>query len=218
MSGGVATALEEAMEGRAEMADVVQAGLFDDLDETDTGSLTVPSPLSGALPAVAKRGRPKGAKGKRTEAVTAWLLSQARHPVLVLLEATTMTTVQLAERIGLRRQVHIVKETRVEMVDGKPVSVTVEREEEGDRFANDVLLDLFKLQMRMAESAAPYVAQRLPQAVELPNGANLNISIGGVHIGGAGVSDPARGGSAEVSVGDGMSVQLGQVGRSKSDD
>lgn len=214
MSGGVATALEEAMEDRATMADVVQAGLFDDLDEADTGSLTVPSPLSGALPAVAKRGRPKGAKGKRTEAVTAWLLSQARHPVLVLLEATTMTTVQLAERIGLQKQVVAETVTTTTTVDGKVTTVEVTTIKETDRFSNDVLLDLFKLQMRMAESAAPYVAQRLPQAVALEGGANLNISIGGVQIGaGSGVSDPARGEGPEFPVGDGMSVRLGQVGQ-----
>lgn len=218
MSGGVATALEEAMEGKADMADVVQAGLFDDLDETDTGSTSAPSPLSAALPAVAKRGRPKGAKGKRTEAVTAWLLSQHRHPVSVIMEAYSMSPIQLAERLGLRRETVTLTTTTTRIEDGKPVETVEEREVVGDHFSNDVLLDLFKLQQRMAEAAAPYVAQRLPQAVELGGGANLMLSIGGVQIGGgSGVSDPARGAAAEFPAGDGMSVRLGQVGQAKSD-
>jgi len=218
MSGGVAAALDEVMDGQADMADVVQAGLFDDLDETNTGSTSAASPLSAALPAVAKRGRPKGAKGKRTEAVTAWLLAQHRHPVSVLMEAYSMSTIQLAERLGLRRQMHTVKETVTTMIDGKAVAVETEREVEGESFANDVLLDLFKFQMRMAEAAAPYVAQKLPIAVEMDGKASLTIAFGGVDLGQQGVSDPARGEAGEISVGDGMSVRLGQVGQDKSDD
>src|SRR5690606_11914088 len=114
--------------------------------------LDAPSPLSAALPSAGRKpGRPKGAKNRRTEAVTAWLLAQHRHPLSVIMEAYTMSTVELAERLGLRRQTHIEKITTTRMIDGKAVSETVEREVEGDRFDNDVLLDLFKLQMRMAE-------------------------------------------------------------------
>lgn len=187
MSGGVATALSEAIEKAETMGEVVQAGLFEDLDETETGALDAPSPLSAALPSTSKRrGRPPNSKNRRTEAVTAWLLSQHRHPLSVMMEAYSMTPAELAARIGVEA-------------------------------SSDNLLDIFKLQVRMAEAVAPYVAQKLPQAVQLDAAANLSISFGGVDLSG-GVSSPARAGSPEISVGDGMSVRLGQVGRDKSDD
>jgi len=187
MSGGVATAVSEAIEKGESMDDVVQAGLFEELEPGETGNLSAPSPLSAALPNAGRRpGRPKGAKNRRTEAVTAWLLSQHRHPLSVMMEAYSMTPADLAERIGVEA-------------------------------TSDNLLDIFKLQVRMAEAVAPYVAQKLPQAVQLDAAANLSISFGGVDLSG-GVSSPARAGSPEISVGDGMSVRLGQVGRDKSDD
>lgn len=187
MSGGVATAVSEAIEKGESMDDVVQAGLFEELEPGETGNLSAPSPLSAALPSAGRRpGRPKGAKNRRTEAVTAWLLSQHRHPLSVMMEAYSMTPAELAERIGVEA-------------------------------SSDNLLDIFKLQVRMAEAVAPYVAQKLPQAVQLDAAANLSISFGGVDLSG-GVSSPARAGSPEISVADGMSVRLGQVGRDKSDD
>ncbi|MNY46125.1 hypothetical protein D3C86_1812760 [compost metagenome] len=82
----------------------------------------------------------------------------------------------------------------------------------------DTLLDIVKLQLRMAEAVTPYVAQKLPQAVQLEGGASLTLSFGGVALGAGGVSDPARAGSPEFPVGPGMGVRLGQVGRQKSDD
>jgi len=57
--GGVRSALDQAMaaasEGRGSMADIVQAGLFEDADQLtddETGALDVPSPLSFALAAL----------------------------------------------------------------------------------------------------------------------------------------------------------------------
>jgi hypothetical protein len=215
MSGGVRTALDQAMEGEAGMAEVVQAGLFEELEPCETGALDAPSPLSAALPSAGRRpGRPKGSKNRRTEAVTAWLLQQHRHPLSVIMEAYSMTPIQLAERIGLQKARKTVKEKR-EVAGG---IVEVEVEVTLDYFSNDVLLDLFKLQMRMAEAAAPYVAQKLPQAVQVEGGAALTVNFGGVQLGGSGVSVPARGEASEISVGEGMSVRLGQVGRDKSDD
>lgn len=218
MSGGVGTALDQAMKdeaGQAEMADVVQSGLFDDLEPCETGAFDAPSPLSAALPSSRSRGRPKGSKNRRTEAVTAWLLTQHRHPLSVMMEAYSMSTIQLAETLGLRRAaVEVTTET---MIDGKVVKTTVERE--GEHFSNDVLLDLFKLQQRMAEATAPYMAQKMPQAVQVEGGASLTVNFGGVNLGpDRDVSVPARAGSAEVPVGGGMSVRLGQVGRQQSDD
>lgn len=216
MSGGVGAALEQAVKGEADMAEIVQAGLFEELEPCETGALDAPSPLSAALPSAGRRpGRPKGSKNRRTEAVTAWLLTQHRHPLSVMMEAYSMTPEQLAERIGLRRAPVAV--TVKTMVEGKLVETTTEAE--GDYFSNDVILDILKLQVRMAEAVAPYVAQKLPQAVQIEGGASLTVNFSGVDLDrNAGVSVPARGEGGEISVGDGMSVRLGQVGRDKSDD
>lgn len=216
MSGGVGAAIEQAIDDQATMGDIVQAGLFEELETCETGALDAPSPLSRALPSAGKRvGRPKGSKNRRTEAVTAWLLTQHRHPLSVIMEAYSMSTIELAERLGLQKARKTVKE-KCEVAGG---IVEVEVEVVLDYFSNDVLLDLFKLQMRMAEATAPYVAQRLPQAVQVEGGAALTVNFGGVTLGGSqsDVSIPARGEAAEVSVGDGMSVRLGQVGRRQSD-
>ncbi|MBB5770134.1 hypothetical protein HNP47_000103 [Brevundimonas vesicularis] len=190
MSGGVSAALDQAVQGEADMAEVVQAGLFEELEPCETGNLTAPSPLAAALPSARKPGRPKGSKNRRTEAVTAWLLTQHRHPLSVMMEAYSMSPADFAKAIGI----------------AQPDS--------------DTLLDIVKLQLRMAEAVAPYVAQKLPQAVQVEGGAALTLNFGGVTLNGpqTGVSSPARGEAPEISVGGGMAVRLGQVGREKSDD
>ena len=217
MSGGVGAAVGEALSADAGMAEIVQAGLFEELELCETGALDAPSPLSRALPSAGKKvGRPKGSKNRRTEAVTAWLLTQHRHPLSVIMEAYSMSTIELAERLGLQKATKTVKEKR-EVAGG---IVEVEVEVKLDYFSNDVLLDLFKLQMRMGEASLPFIAQKLPQAVQVEGGAALTVNFGGVTLGGpsSGVSVPARGEGSEVPVGDGMSVRLGQVGRRQSDD
>lgn len=188
MSGGVRAALDQAVEGEAGMGEIVQAGLFEELEPCETGALDAPSPLSAALPSAGRRpGRPKGSKNRRTEAVTAWLLQQHRHPLAVMMEAYSMAPAAFAKSIGIT----------------SPDA--------------DTLLDIVKLQLRMAEAVAPYVAQKLPQAVQVEGGAALTLNFGGVHLGAGGVSSPARGEAPEISVGGGMAVRLGQVGREKSD-
>lgn len=191
MSGGVSAALDQAVQGEADMAEVVQAGLFEELEPCETGALDAPSPLAAALPSAGRKpGRPKGSKNRRTEAVTAWLLTQHRHPLSVMMEAYSMSPSDFAKAIGIP----------------SPDS--------------DTLLDIVKLQLRMAEAVAPYVAQKLPQAVQVEGGANLTLNFSGVTLPGpqTGVSSPARGEASEISVGGGMAVRLGQVGREKSDD
>ncbi|WP_303703357.1 hypothetical protein [Brevundimonas naejangsanensis] len=188
MSGGVRAALDQAVEGEADMGEIVQAGLFEELEPCETGALDAPSPLSAALPSAGRRpGRPKGSKNRRTEAVTAWLLQQHRHPLAVMMEAYSMAPAAFAKSIGITNP------------------------------DADTLLDIVKLQLRMAEAVAPYVAQKLPQAVQVEGGAALTLNFGGVHLGAGGVSSPARGEAPEISVGAGMAVRLGQVGREKSD-
>lgn len=190
MSGGVAAALGEVLDGQADGEILEQAGLFDH----ETGSLDAPSPLSGAIPTAKRKGggRTPGSRNRRTEAVVSWLLSQHRHPLSVMMEAYSMAPADLAERIGLRRA--MVKEG-----DGDDA-----REVESDRFSNDVLMEVLKLQVRMAEACAPYVAQRMPQAVQVSGAAGLTVSFGGVSL-------PARGvGSdvGEVIEGEALSINL----------
>lgn len=189
MSGGVGEAIKAAMEAEGDMASVVQAGLFDDLDASETGSLSAASPLSAALGSAKRsRGRPKHSKNRRTEAVVAWLLQDHRHPLAVIMEAYSMSPGDFAKAIGIM----------------DPDS--------------DTLLDIVKLQLRMAEAALPYIAQKMPMAVQVDGVQPLSIQFAGVVLGGnGGVSDPARGPAAEISVGAGMHVQLGQVGQVKSD-
>lgn len=190
MSGGVGAALDQAVEGQAGMGEIVQAGLFEELEPCETGKLDAASPLAAALPSAARKpGRPKGSKNRRTEAVTAWLLTQHRHPLSVMMEAYSMSPAEFAKAIGISSP------------------------------DPDTLLDIVKLQLRMAEAVAPYVAQKLPQAVQVEGGAALTLNFGGVHLGPqTGVSSPARGEAPEISVGGGMAVRLGQVGRQQSDD
>ena len=190
MSGGVGAALDQAVEGQAGMGEIVQAGLFEELEPCETGRIDAASPLAAALPSAARKpGRPKGSKNRRTEAVTAWLLTQHRHPLSVMMEAYSMAPADFAKAIGISSP------------------------------DPDTLLDIVKLQLRMAEAVAPYVAQKLPQAVQVEGGAALTLNFGGVHLGPqTGVSSPARGEAPEISVGGGMAVRLGQVGRQQSDD
>jgi len=190
MSGGVGAALDQAVEGQAGMGEIVQAGLFEELEPCETGKVDAASPLAAALPSAARKpGRPKGSKNRRTEAVTAWLLTQHRHPLSVMMEAYSMSPAEFAKAIGISSP------------------------------DPDTLLDIVKLQLRMAEAVAPYVAQKLPQAVQVEGGAALTLNFGGVHLGPqTGVSSPARGEAPEISVGGGMAVRLGQVGRQQSDD
>ncbi|HZL00482.1 MAG TPA: hypothetical protein VFC47_11345 [Caulobacteraceae bacterium] len=62
------------------------------------------------------------------------------------------------------------------------------------------LLEVFKLQMRMAEAVAPYLAQRLPQAVQIDARAGVTLSFEGVSL-------PARAGVSGEIV-EGLAVRL----------
>lgn len=159
MSGGVKAALDAAVDQAQDEPEAVAGDLFADLGVEDTGALDAPSPLTDAFTPRKRRGRPQGSKNRRTEAVAAWLLSQGRHPLLVMMEAYAMSPAELAARLGMKA------------VD------------------DDQLLEIYKLQLRMAEAVAPYVAQRLPQAVQVAAAGHLSIAFEGVSL-------PARGGPA----------------------
>lgn len=185
--GGVRAALEQALdaEGDDDAAAILeQAGLFDDdLDVTETGALDAPSPLTAAL-TPARRGRPKGSRNRRTEATVRWLLTQHRHPLSVMAEAYSMSPAALADAIGLPK--------------------TKGEAGAADYHDAGLLMELFKLQMRMAEAVAPFVAQKLPQAVQLDARGGLSISFEGVSL-------PARAGGSSVAGaidGDAMGLRL----------
>lgn len=206
MTEGVSAALAQVLDGQAEPDALVQAGLFADLEPAETGNVDAPSPLSPRLEspladALRRPGRPKGAKNRRTAATVSWLLAQHRHPLAVMAEAYSMTPVQLAERLGLAKR----RVTLVRAAGGQG-----EAYEEKDEFDNATLLELFKLQVRMAEALAPYVAQKLPQAVTVEGAVDFTLHVGGV-------SFPARG-AAAGGQGEAIEGQFGVVLPAKSDD
>jgi hypothetical protein len=172
----------------------VKAGLDNALDETDDepGSEVAvqddlfadpvngaaASPLSALLePQKRKAGRPPGALNERTKAVQAWLLSQNRHPLAVMAEAYSMSTIDLAKAIGMQPVQDRNK-------DGVPVGEPY--------WPQGMLYDLFKLQMDMAKAVTPYVAAPMPQEVKVAQTAPVNIAFLGVN-GPGGVSVGARG-------------------------
>lgn len=191
MTGGVTTALAQVAGDLPDGDLAVQALLF---EPEEVGALDAASPLSGAIePRKRAAGRPPGSRNRRTEAVAGWLLSQGRHPVLVMMEAYSMTPAELAAKIGLRRTVKVTKAK-----DGTEIEI------ETAHYSNDTLLEVLKLQLRMAEAVAPYVAQKLPTAVSVEGAAALVVQFQGVSL-------PARGGSAQgaaVIEGQAMSVRL----------
>lgn len=185
---GVGAAIDQAVEEHQAQAEgaadqVVQEMLFDDddLGEDVTGALDAPSPMS-QLFQPRKRGRPAGSQNRMTKTLASWLLSQHRHPVAVAMEAYSMSPVQLAERLGLAKGRVQVK------VMGEPVLVQLEE------YDNAVLLELAKLQFKMVEFSAKYVAQQQPQAVNVTGGADFTLN---VLTGAGGVSFPARGEAAQ---------------------
>lgn len=191
---GVGAALDQAVDQyQAERQEVVQELLFDDDEDlgTDvTGALDAPSPLS-AMFTPRKRGRPKGSKNRITKTAAAYFLSQFRHPVAVAMEMYSCTPIELAERIGLAK---------------------TKGEDGAEAYDNDIILELVKLQVRMVEHSSKYVAQAMPQAVNLGLGDH-----GDFQLVFGGVSFPARGGQAgetEQVEGAAFSVRL----PAKSDD
>lgn len=199
MSGGVGAALGEAMEAAEADAEEVLAAVQGalDLGVEETGALDTPSPFSQTLAPKKGPGRRPGSRNVRTAETMKWILAQHRHPLSVICEAYSMTPAEFAAKIGLPKPWVEVVET----VDEKKV-VT------GRRFLDDydadTLLEIVKLQLRMAEAALPYLAQKQPMAVQLEGKAALTVAFEGVSL-------PARGGSAgdfQPVEGDGLALRL----------
>jgi len=199
MSGGIGAAVSEAMEGEeVEIAQAVQAALFDDLTAEETGDLDAPSPFSQTLKVKSGPGRRKGSRNVRTSETLRWILSQHRHPLSVICEAYSMSPAEFAAKIGLPMP---MVEVYGKDHEGKRVWV---RDEPAKAYDTGTLLEIAKLQLRMAEAALPYLAQKQPMAVQLEGKAQLSVSFEGVSL-------PARGGPGLGSMGavvEGMAVAL----------
>lgn len=145
-TNGLATAL--ALIGATGRADAAGSDEQDDLFDVDAA---MPSMLPPAVPAKSgpKGGRPVGALNKSTEQWRQLFLSKFRHPMMVLGELTTRSPEQLARDLGL----YMYHEGRpVQDADGRAVPATGEAA---------------RLQHAAAVALLPYLAQKLPMAVEV---------------------------------------------------
>lgn len=151
-----------------------------DLGDADvTGRLDAPSPISALFAPRRAPGRPKGAKGKAATTLSQFILRQHRHPVQAAAEFYSMSPADLAARLGLTK-------ARVTVKDGETSTVI-----QLDEFGNDTLLELVKLQVRMMEFVAKYVARAMPQDVAVSGGADFTLTVGGVSLP-ARAADPGR--------------------------
>jgi hypothetical protein len=187
MPNGSGEGLKEALAAFEPAAEPVQGEIFEDLEPEITGALDAPSPLSTLFRPRGRGGRKPGSKNRLTTSTAKWLLSQARHPLLVLAEAYSMTPAQLADQIGLKRGIW---QKEGEGKDAHWVLV------DADSYDNETLLAIYKLQLGSALDLAPYVARKQAQEVELAGagGGDLVLTFGGVSL-------PARGGGVEAAGG-----------------
>ena len=189
MSGGVGTALGQALAeaGEQQAADLLaQAGLFDDLDAAEIGALDAASPLSARVAhPLADAVRAKGRPaGSRNRRTEA-----------------TVRWLLSQHRHPLAVMAEIYSMTPVALAAQLGVEAT-----------DDTILELFKLQLRMAEAVAPYVAQRLPQAVTLEAHHDFTMRV-------EGVSFPARAALGhEIQAVDGVVLGVKSDPESRTDD
>lgn len=196
-TGGIATALamlgvRGAVDGDAD----VQAEMF----EADAA---MPSLLPPDSPTRTGAGRRAGVPNRSTEAWRALFTSKFRHPMMVLGELTSMTPEQLARELKL----YVYHEGKPVLgQDGKEVLATGEA---------------LKVQKDAAVALLPYLAQKLPMAVEVTPPRRGVVVIGELPIG-DGADDefalplPPNGQSKQnQQVIEGESVRLEQV---QSDD
>ena len=178
--------------------EAVQGVLADLFGPEHIGDVDRPSPFSRTLAPKRGAGRPRGSQNVLTTEVKAWLLAQHRHPLGVMMEAYSMGPVEFALRLGMAPEQERDK-------DGVPVGEPY--------WPNDTLLEIAKLQLKMAEASARYFVSAAPQQVAVATQAGVNIRFEGVSV-------PARAGSGgEISAGeDGPTPFLGVEIRAKSDE
>ncbi len=121
---GVDAALSEAMEAYGDAPPDVKAEQL----------ALLPLPLDEAVKPerrVGQRGRPKGAKNKRTEAWRAWLLSSYRSPLEMLCQTFTMPVGELAKALdcdlldAFKMQILAAREAGPYLHQKMPVAVDV---------------------------------------------------------------------------------------------
>lgn len=158
---GLTAAIEALGAGQVLPAEAGQPDLFEEAD--------APLPIPPAARSGAKGGRPKGARNRRTEEWTAYLLGQYRSPLVFLLELYSRSTAELAEQMQLYKfhEGELVRDK-----DGQPMLATGE--------AADI-------QVKAAIAALPYLHQRLPQAIEVKGETRGLLLIG--DLGSDGASD-----------------------------
>lgn len=114
-------------------------------------SFLSPLPLDSGLAAQGVkrgRGRPPGAKNKNTEAWREFILGQNRSPLLALAQTFNCTVEQLGRALGLKNAPTF-----------------------------DQALELYKLQITAAKELAPYLHQKMPQALEAGDGGLIQLVI-----------------------------------------
>lgn len=104
------------------------------------------TPEARALEVRRGRGRPVGAKNKNTEAWRNFILSRYSSPLEALAQTFNISIPDLAARLGLKN----------------PPTF-------------DQALELLKVQMAAARDLAPYVHQKMPQAIEAGEGGLIQL-------------------------------------------
>ena len=154
------------------LAELGATGRVDDADdqaEMFAADDAMPSMISAqsATRSGPRGGRPSGSRNKSTEAWRNLFLSKFRHPMMVLGELTSMTPAELAEQL----QLYKFHEGKLVMHDGKPVLATGEAAQ---------------MQKDAAIALLPYLAQKLPMAIEITPPKRGVVVIGELPIAAAG--------------------------------
>ena len=149
MSGGVgngfATALQQALAAHEAPADG-QSELFDPAEFGDD----LPGPTSSVAKSGPQGGRPRGARNKSTEQIRAYIARHFKHPLVVLAEMWSRTPEQLATEMDLWEY------RTLTMGDG------------GGSYIEKHLAvgEAARLQQQAVIAALPYLAQKMPIAIE----------------------------------------------------
>ena len=120
-------------------------------DQSDMFEAAADLPISARASGNAKGGRPVGARNKSTEAWREYLLSRYRSPLVALLEMCNRTPTELATDLGLKCEVFVGSgefRTRREVLD---------------------VVKAAEMQMDAHKAVLPYLHQKAPTAIELPD-------------------------------------------------
>ena len=147
-AAGMKTALAELLMGseRLPSSDAAQVDMFapDDFGDDLPGSI---APIVKSGP---QGGRPKGARNKSTEQLREYIARQYKHPLIVLAEMWSRTPKELAEEMGL----YELKVVSYGDGGGSHVEKYLATGEAA------------RLQQQAMIAALPYLAQKMPIAIE----------------------------------------------------